>query len=174
MEHCFKEITNKAERFFDILPADWQEGIAPYWSAYEHNARIFVLESAMEVVGGGIVFTTVSPDCQPAYKEEAQSWFDKGFHYIGFLWISEAHRDKQLGSKWLQHLFSHMPEQSFWLSIEDLRLSSFYNRNGFQLITKVELDYYPEWVMTKDYRETTVLVQSLMEQRSRPAMLEHA
>lgn len=156
MEHSFKETTDKPERFFSILPADWQESIVPFWTTYEQTARIFVLESATEVVGGGIVFSTVSPDCQPAFQAEAQQWFDQGYLYIGFLWIAEQHRDKQLGSKWLRNLFSLMPDQSFWLSIDELKLASFYKRNGFELIKQVELDYYPEWVMALECRQTIV------------------
>lgn len=166
MEHSFKETTDKPERFFDILPLDWQEGITPFWAAYQHTARIFVLETTSEVVGGGIIFSTVSPDCQPAYRSEAQTWFDLGYLYIGYLWISEQHRDKQLGTKWLKHLYAHMPKQSFWLSIDELRLSSFYIRNGFELLKKVELDYYPEWVMVLANKEKELLSQSMIDQFS--------
>ncbi len=163
MEQRFKETTDKPERFFDILPADWQESIVPYWTDYAHTARIFVMESATEVVGGGIVFSTVSPDCQPAFRKEAQEWFDAGYLYIGFLWISEVHRDKQLGTKWLQQLYNKLPDQNFWLSIDELRLSAFYNRNGFELIKKVELDYYPEWVMSMDCNQKALPAQRIME-----------
>lgn len=148
MEPSFREITEEPERFFSILPADWQEGIMPQWSAYAHSAKIFILETPTEILGGGIVFSSPSPDCQPSYLLEAQEWFDKGYLYVGFVWISERHRDKQFGSKWLQQLFKKMPAQNFWLTIEDVKLSSFYQRNGFELIKEVALDFFPEWVMT--------------------------
>lgn len=150
MEPRFLEITEEPERFFSILPADWQEGIVPQWSAYANAAKIFILESPTETLGGGIVFNSPAPDCQPTYLPEAEEWFEKGHLYIGFLWISEAHRDKQLGSKWLQQLFHTMPAQNFWLTIEDVKLLSFYQRNGFELISEVALDYFPEWVMAYD------------------------
>lgn len=165
MEHRFKETTDKPERFFDILPADWQESITPFWANYVSSARIFVLESATEplgehtqVVGGGIVFSSISPDCQPMYHAEAKQWFDEGYLYIGFLWIAEQHRDKQLGTKWLQSLYGRFPGKGFWLSIDDIKLASFYKRNGFALMKKVELDYYPEWVMAVNSSEKDVMV----------------
>ena len=167
MEPSFREITEEPERFFSILPADWQEGIVPQWSAYAHSSSIFILETSAEILGGGIVFSKPSPDCQPSYLVEAQEWFDRGYLYIGFVWISERHRDKQLGSKWLQQLCKSMPAQNFWLTIEDVKLSSFYQRNGFELIREVALDYAPEWVMTytskamlerKEYCETVALL----------------
>ncbi len=150
MEHRFIESTNSPDLFFNALPEDWQEGIVPFWQDYKHTAKIYVLESAGEVLGGGIVFSTVSPDTQPSYYEEAQRWFDQGYLYIGFLWFSEQHRGKQLGSKWLHHLYDLLPDQNFWLAIDDFKLSAFYQRNGFQLIHKLELEESNEWILSME------------------------
>ena len=147
MEYYFKESTNKPESFFNALPQDWQEGIVPYWTAYEDTARIFVFETGQEVIGGGSVFSTISPDTQPSYQRDAQRWFDEGYLYIGFLWISEKHRDKKLGSNWLQSVFTILPRQKFWLSIEEYALSSFYLRNGFELIERIDLAESQEWIL---------------------------
>ncbi|MCB9286548.1 MAG: GNAT family N-acetyltransferase [Lewinellaceae bacterium] len=148
MPYHFKEITSTPERFFSILPADWRGAIAPYWPEYSGTARIFTLESGDEVVGGGILFSTPAPDIL-AYGEEARYWFENGFLYIGFLWIAEVHRGKQLGSLWLQQLQDRLPGQSFWLSIDDYSLKGFYERNGYRLVKEVSLETGTEWVMTK-------------------------
>lgn len=154
MEHQFIECTEKPETFFSKLPEDWQEGIVPYWPEYQQTARIYILHAANEVLGGGIVFSSVSPDTQVVYKQEAQSWFDQGYLYIGFLWFAEEHRGKQLGSQWLKHLFARNSRQKFWLAIDDYKLSSFYQRNGFSLVERIELPEGDEWVLTMDAQES--------------------
>ena len=147
MVYSFKECTGTPQSFFNILPQDWHENIVPYWIDCQHTARIFILKSDTKVLGGGIVFTSVSPDTHPDYKATAQAWFDEGYLYIGFLWFHEQHRNKQLGSKWLQHVFSIFPNHKFWLTIDEYRLAAFYMRHGFRLVEKIELNDYPEWIM---------------------------
>ena len=146
MAYQFKEITPTPERFFSLLPPDWREGIAPYWPDYAPTARIFTLEAEDEVRGGGILFSTPAPDIL-AYGAEAEYWFAQGYLYIGFLWLAEAHRGRQLGSLWLQKLRERFPGQPFWLSIDDYELLPFYERNGFRLVKKVELASGEEWVL---------------------------
>lgn len=147
-EYLFKETTDNPQFFFDILPEDWKEGIVPYWSQYEHSARIFALATTSEAVGGGIIFSTISPDTQ-SYKEEAQSWFNAGFLYIGFLFISEQYRGKHLGTKWLNEIFAMFPEQKFWLSIEEKSLCNFYQRNGFSMVKPISISDGIEWIMAR-------------------------
>lgn len=144
----FKDSTARPEQFFSILPPDWQAAIRPFWPGYEDTARIYTLESEGEVAGGGIVFSAVSPDTM-FYRDEAQRWFDEGYLYIGFLWVAEQHRGRQLGSMWLQELFRLFPGQGFWLAIEDYPLLPFYERNGFRLAKEVKGEWGPEWVLAR-------------------------
>ncbi len=144
----FKDSTASPEQFFSILPPDWQDAIRPFWPGYEDTARIYILESDGEVLGGGIAFSAVSPDTM-FYRDEAQRWFDEGYLYIGFLWVAEQHRGRQLGSMWLQELFLQFPGQRFWLAIEDYQLLPFYERNGFRLAKAVEGEWGPEWVLVR-------------------------
>lgn len=145
----FKETTTNPAKFFDILPPDWQEGIVPYWTDYQDTARIFILAKNEETLGGGIVFSTVSPDTM-AYREEAQRWFDQGNLYIAFLFISEKYRGQQLGSEWLQLLYKRFPKQSFWLSIEEEGLVRFYEKNGFKVVKEVKGEAGPEWILVRE------------------------
>lgn len=94
----FIEVTNTPNIFFDILPADWSEGIAPVWTAYSSTSRIFCLKMNGQIVGGGIVFRTIAPDTLD--EALAQTLYDDGLLYIGFLWISEEFRGCNLGSMW--------------------------------------------------------------------------
>ncbi len=142
----FKETTSDPGQFFELLPADWQAGIVPYWPDYQETARIFILEKNQETVGGGIVFSTVSPDTM-AYREEAQTWLDRGYLYIAFLFVPEKFRGQQLGTKWLQSLHRQFPGQPFWLSVEDKGLVYFYEKNGFTLVKQVEGEWGAEWIL---------------------------
>jgi GNAT superfamily N-acetyltransferase len=145
--HQFVDLTHSHQRFFEILPSDWSAEIAPFWDAYATNTRIFgVLENDL-VVAGAIVFSTVSPDTQ-GYAKEAQSWFDKGYLYIAFLFVSSDYRGKGLGSFWVEELRKAMPAQSFWLAIDDPELTNFYEPLGFNIQQEVLNDGTPEWILT--------------------------
>ena len=146
MACLFKQTTSTPDRFFALLPPAWREGIAPYWPDYAPTARIFTLESDSEPLGGGILFSTPAPDIL-SYGEEALYWFAQGYLYIGFLWIAEEHRGRQLGSLWLRELRERLPGQKFWLSVDDYGLLPFYERNGFRLVTKIELSTGEEWIL---------------------------
>lgn len=149
MNYIFADSTHNPERFFRALPEDWHECIEPFWPDYQDTARIIIAETESEVLGGGIVFSTVSPDTHPDYAQEAQQWHDQGYLYIGFLWFSENLRGKNLGTNWLQHVYNNFPEHKFWLAIDESRLASFYKRNGFELIKQIDVNEYPEWVMAR-------------------------
>lgn len=144
--YSFRECTDAPDRFFSILPEDWRESLVPFWPAYQDSARIFILELGADVLGGGIVFSSVSPDTE-VYRAEAQSWFDRGYLYIGFLWIDEQYRGHGLGSLWLMKLREQFPHQKWWLSIEDFALAAFYERVGFRVVKKVEGTYGEEWIL---------------------------
>lgn len=144
----FLEVTKKADVFFEILPPDWQESIVPYWSDYQNSSRIFVLKKHAKVLGGGIVFSKVSPDTL-FYEDIAKGWFHKGYLYIAFLFIAESERGQGLGSLWLKELFKQMPKQSFWLSIEEYGLHKFYEENGFVIDSEIGGEYGQEWIMTR-------------------------
>lgn len=147
MEHSikFEVLDNHAERFFSILPQDWQSGIVPFWFSYKHDTSIYVLKDKDIIVGGGLLFSTCPPDLLN-YEREAQKWFDKGYSYIGFLWISENYRNQQLGSYWIKALKKTLINHKLWLIIEDERLHDFYKRNGFILEKKIQVNGYPEWL----------------------------
>jgi GNAT superfamily N-acetyltransferase len=141
-----RDKTNCANEFFRILPADWQSEIVPVWNNYSANTLIYTLESGTNVLGGGMIFSTVSPDSQ-AYKDEAEYWYNKDYLYLAFIWISENERGKKLGSKWLQEICKNLPKQKFWLVIEDFGLLKFYQKNGFHLVKTLKLESGNEWLL---------------------------
>jgi diamine N-acetyltransferase len=141
--------SNSPQDFFSILPPDWQREIAPVWENYQTSAKIKTLNINKQVIGGGILFSTVSPDTMQ-YKEEALHWFGLGYVYIGFLFIAEKYRGKNYGSLWLHEVEKHTQHNKFWLTIDDYELVKFYEPNGFQLVKKISLPDWDEWVLIKN------------------------
>jgi len=143
----FEELTQTPDRFFQLLPEDWSVEIAPVWSQYASTgSRIFAVIENEKPVAGGIVFNTVSPDTM-GYKAIAQSWFDRGHLYIAFLYVSTERRGGGLGSYWVTELRKHMPEQHFWLAIEEADLVKFYEPLGFIVEQSVDNAGTQEWLL---------------------------
>ena len=129
----FHKLTKSYERFFKLLPEDWKEVIVPFWNDYNTSAAIYVIEKDLEIIAGGIVFSECPPDLLN-YKIDLQHWFDKGYYYLGFIFVKETMRGQHLGSKWLDAIKKQFPNQKFWLLIEDEHLHHFYIKNGFERI----------------------------------------
>jgi hypothetical protein len=147
MGMTFKLLETNPKIFFDILPQDWQDEIVPFWNQYEDSSRIYVLKEDGQIIGGGIVFSTCPPDVL-YYKKEAQNWFQNGYLYVGFIWIAENRRNKNLGSFWLDGLKKIYPEQKFWLLTEEEHLHRFYQKNEFVLIETILNNGITEWLYT--------------------------
>jgi len=145
MNLTFKNLISDPERFFDLLPHDWQEEIVPHWAQYQESSTIYIIEEDNDIIGGGIIFSTCPPDVE-YYQKEAQQWFDNGYLYLGFIWIAEEKRNKNLGSYWLDALKKLHPEQMYWLLIEEEHLHRFYQKNGFELKRTIEHGHQIEWL----------------------------
>lgn len=147
MENNLVILESNPQEFFKILPPDWQEAIVPLWNDYKSSAKIYVFKENRFIIAGGIVFSTCPPD-MTSHSKEAQKWFDKGYLYIGFLFVNELYRHQRLGSLWIQCLKELMPNQNFWLVIEDENLGYFYERQGFTKEKSIVTDYNTEWLYT--------------------------
>lgn len=145
----FKELTENAQKFFSILPEDWQEGIVPFWEVYQNTSQVYVLEKENEIIGGGILFTQVTPDMM-AYKEIAQKYYEKGAFYLGFIWVPEKLRGEGLGKLWLEKIIEKMPHQAFWLTIEDYNLHLFYEKLNFYITEELKTGEDSEWILQRD------------------------
>ncbi|MFD1316237.1 GNAT family N-acetyltransferase [Namhaeicola litoreus] len=134
-----KEISHHPNRFFEILPKDWQESIIPYWQELKEDAKIYIIEDDQEILVGGMVFSSMIPEMNK-YAEEALSWYAKDYLYIGYLWVSEKNRGKNWGSRWLEELRTLDKNQKYWLTIEEEGLKGFYLKNNFKHIKRLEYD----------------------------------
>lgn len=133
--------------FFTILPEDWRCLIAPYWEGYKATSTIYVMENHKEVIAGGIVFASSSPDMTHFEKTHGKVYFDLGYLYIGFLWVAPEYRGKEMGSKWLSLLKEQNKNRSYWLTIEEENLKAFYKKNGFECVAESDSTTAKEWLM---------------------------
>ncbi|HEX9826038.1 MAG TPA: GNAT family N-acetyltransferase [Flavobacteriaceae bacterium] len=133
----FKNCTAKAHLFFDMLPKDWQDAIVPFWEDLKATTQLLVLVEHEVVVAGGLVFSKCPPDML-YYENEAKKWFKKGYLYLGFIFVDETKRNRNLGSLWLDNIKKLYPNTGFWLAIEDENLHKFYDRNGFEKVATIK------------------------------------
>lgn len=141
-----KEVSDNSQDFFKILPQDWQEEITPAWLDYRNTASIYALMDAKLIVAGGIVFRKAPPNRTIFEIEKGEVYLDKGYYYIGFLFVHPDRRNEALGSGWLSALKNQFPKQGFWLTIEEEALKTFYMKNGFVCVAEsTDLDN-PEWM----------------------------
>lgn len=145
MSISFSNATENPEQFFNILPADWQQLIVPYWNDYKDSTNIYILKEDDEVVAGGLVFSKSLPDMS-IFEKSLQHLFSEGYLYIGFIWVATHKRNRQLASKWLSLLKSQ--NQKYWLTIEEESLKYFYEKNGFKLIKESNDKVDKEWLYT--------------------------
>jgi GNAT superfamily N-acetyltransferase len=149
MDYTFVELSGNPDDFFQILPVDWKNEITPIWKRYATKTQIFVLKDGDQIVAGGIVAHGMPLDMHHFFQE-VMEWVDKGYRYIGYLWVIESRRNRRLGSLWLEALAKHDPKVNYWLTIEEEELKQFYLRNGFRTVKKIEKNGLTEWLMVKD------------------------
>lgn len=133
-------------QFFSILPEDWRESIVPLWKDYADNSKIYGYFKDGQMIVGGIVFSTCSPDM--FYNcTEANLWLEKGYLYIGYVWVVEELRGKNWGSHWLQTLIAQNKKQKYWLTVEEEKLKGFYEKNGFKFVKTLQNNDATDWLM---------------------------
>lgn len=133
----FRALKHNPEKFFEMLPLDWQNEIVPFWDDFKTDAKIYIIEDHATIVGGGIVFYRSPPNFD-YFNLEAKTWFGKGYLYLGFIWIAEHQRNKNLGTFWLNQLKSKSIKQKYFLLTEEEHLQHFYEKNGFSRIKSVQ------------------------------------
>lgn len=141
----FRELKNNPQQFFEMLPQDWQDEIVPFWDDFKNDAKIYTIEDHSAIIGGGIVFYKSPPNFE-YFETEAKTLFDAGYLYLGFIWIAENQRNKNLGSIWLSQLKALHPNQKYFLLTEEAHLQHFYEKNNFSQIKSVQNQDHQEWL----------------------------
>ena len=99
-------------------------------------------------MAGGIVFRSAPPNMTDFEIGEGHKYVELGFKYIGFLFVDQKYRNQALGSKWLSALKEEFPNESYWLTIEEVGLKSFYEKNGFKCVSESKDSNNQEWMFT--------------------------
>ena len=100
-----------------------------------------------QLIGGGILFSKMPPYATNFEKSNA-ILFEKGYLYIGYIWISEKYRNKGYASAFLTLLKKENPHQKFWLTIEEGNLRYFYEQNSFTMHAESDdITTTKEWIL---------------------------
>lgn len=139
------DISDAPELFFEMLPDDWKLELESNWEEFRLSVKLYGIKLNEELIGGGLVFSTHTSETD-SYPPMAEYYFDNGYLYIGYLWIAENFRGRNLGDLWLKSIFEMYPNNPFWLSIEDAGLAKFYLKNGFTLEREVTFSGGKDWI----------------------------
>jgi diamine N-acetyltransferase len=139
------EVCGNCSEFFKILPLDWLESILPHWETINETTKGYLLVENQKIISGGLVFSKCPPDMLYAI-DEANHWIKNGYLYLGFIYVIEERRHQNLGSIWLNSLKQMHPNQKYWLTIEDLKLDTFYKKNDFKKVKTLFNDNQEEWL----------------------------
>jgi diamine N-acetyltransferase len=144
----FVGLNSSPELFFSILPVDWKDSIQPVWKDYLFSSDIIAVMYNKEIIAGGIIFSSVSPDMLENYKI-AEHWLNLGYKYLAYLFVTPKYQKLGIGTFWLKEIFKKFPSQKFFLTIEDYMLKDFYISNNFKLISELETKEGKNWLLAK-------------------------
>tara|TARA_R110001583_G_scaffold69109_2_gene196114 strand:+ start:4428 stop:4883 length:456 start_codon:yes stop_codon:yes gene_type:complete len=147
MDLKFSSLNKTPQKFFNILPQEWQEIIVPQWKNYKNTASIFVFKEKGELIAGGIIFEKSHPNMTD-FEKEYQFFYEENYFYIGFVWVIPEKRNHQLATKWLTKIKEENKNQKYWLTVEDESLKYFYEKNAFKLVAESKNSEAKEWIFT--------------------------
>ena len=146
MAVTFEKHTDNPLAFFKILPLDWIEALDLVWENAKSSSEIYVIKEDGNIIAGGILFKQYTQD-MALFKKEAEELLAVHSYYIGYLWVNETHRGRDLGTLWLDSVKRSYPKAKLWLTIEEENLKKFYLKNNFQVVQEVEEDDVKEWLL---------------------------
>jgi GNAT superfamily N-acetyltransferase len=111
--------------------------------------ELFVITEKDRIVAGGMVFEGLPADMQ-VFDDDVRLYIEKGYLYIGYLFVDQAHRGKQLGSLWLTCIKGLYGGKGFWLTVEEPGLREFYEKNGFTWVKSLEKEGDSEELLLRE------------------------
>ncbi|MEX1383374.1 GNAT family N-acetyltransferase [Lutibacter sp.] len=143
----FSSLEKNTTQFFNMLPQDWQDIIAPQWAEFKYSASIYVFKENETIIAGGIVFKNGHPNSTD-FENKFNYLYAENYYYIGFLWVIPEKRNQQLASKWLSKVHGLNSYQKFWLTIEEASLRNFYQKNGYKVLAENNELQPKEFILT--------------------------
>ena len=156
----FRKLKNPSD-FFKTLPEDWLDELLPQWPVLKTTSEVYGVIKDYQVISGGIVFNQNLPQLSPVEIQAALLFQGAKYKlttkgilltapYIGYIYTQPEFRGMGASSFWFHSLFDQCKNQRYWLSIEDLQLSAFYQKFGFS-IHEFEGQSLDEYVMFKAF-----------------------
>lgn len=143
----FRKLKNPSD-FFKTLPEDWLDELLPQWPVLKTTSEVYGVIKDNQVISGGIVFNQNLPQLSPVEIQAALLF--QGAPYIGYIYTQPEFRGMGASSFWFHSLFDQCNNQRYWLSIEVLQLSAFYQKFGFS-IHEFQGQSLDEYVMFKAF-----------------------
>lgn len=137
------------DKFVAAMPEDWQPDFEQYLKSSRDHMELFAITDDDQIVAGGIVFEGL-PSEMKIFEVEVDSFIEKGYRYIGFLFVVPEHRKQNLGSTWLYCVKAMQGTNGFWLTVEEPGLREFYEKNGFRWMGTLKKGRLSEELMVFD------------------------
>lgn len=141
----FEQLPDPSE-FLALLPGDWRDPLEQWMRHHPGEPRFHVLRDDGKLLAGGALFNSVPPEMH-AFEAQARDWLERGFGYLGFIWVIPSHRGQGLGSRWLLEMLASGLRAGYWLTVEEEKLVEFYRRCGFRSLGEIPGDSGPEWLL---------------------------
>lgn len=119
------------DQFLAAMPEDWRADFHLYLESCANRMELFVITDNGQIIAGGIVMNGLPPEMK-LFEKDIKPFIEKGYLYIGFLFVATEYRKQNIGSTWLSHIMKMFGTQGFWLTVEDPGLITFYEKNGFR------------------------------------------
>lgn len=120
-----------ADQFLTAMPEEWRADFQLYMESCADRMELFVITDDRKIIAGGIVMNGLPPEMK-RFEKDIKHCIEKGYLYIGYLFVATEYRKQNIGSTWLRHITETFDTQGFWLTVEDARLIEFYEKNGFR------------------------------------------
>lgn len=126
----FMQWQGAPDQFLAAMPEEWRADFRLYLESCADRMELFVITDNGQIIAGGIVMNGLPPEMK-RFEKDIKHYIEKGYLYIGFLFVATEYRKQNIGSTWLRHITEAFDTQGFWLTVEDVGLIEFYEKNGF-------------------------------------------
>ncbi|WP_318309258.1 GNAT family N-acetyltransferase [Flagellimonas crocea] len=119
------------DQFLAAMPEEWQWDFYIYLENTVDHMELFAITEQDHILGGGMVFKGLPPEMK-IFEKEVETFVERGYLYIGFLFVVPKYRGQHIGSTWLESMKALYSDKGFWLTVEEPSLIEFYEKNGFK------------------------------------------
>lgn len=119
------------DEFLTGMPEEWRLDFCMYLENSVDRMELFTITEQGHILGGGMLFKGLPPEMK-IFEKEVEPFVERGYLYIGFLFVVPEYRGQNIGSTWLGCIKTLYGDKGFWLTVEEPGLVSFYEKSGFK------------------------------------------